>query len=344
MIQLSFQPRQVTKKLLSCLNERSADVLSLRYGLNPKDKNKSTLESIGKKYKITRERVRQIEEHSLSVIRKSDAYKEAEPFIDEVHSVIADLGGIAAEKELLESFSKNEAIQNHIYFILVIGDPFYVKKENEFFTHRWYVDQDLMNKVENSIQKLYASLSTEDIVEESKMIESFLDSLKGVSEKYKNKEIAKRWLRMSRKIDSNPLGEWGRSDSSNINVKGIRDYAYLVIRKHGSPIHFREVAESITKLFGKRAHVATCHNELIKDPRFVLVGRGLYALTDWGYATGVVRDVIKDVIVKNGSMTKEEIVEKVLKERYVKENTVLVNLQNCTEFTRDANGKYTCKN
>lgn len=340
MIKLSFQPKQITKKLLSVLNERSQDVLIQRYGLDAKDSSKSTLEAIGKKYKITRERVRQIEEHSLSTIRKSENYAEFEKVFKEVQGVIGEIGGLVAEDELLEEFSSSESIQNNIHFLLVVGDPFFKKKEDSQFSHRWYLDEELSTKVEESIKSLYESLGNDDIVPESEIIENFFEHLKGVSDDYKNEEIAKRWLRLSKKITSNPLGEWGRADSSNINVKGIRDYAFLVIRKHGSPIHFKEVAEQITDLFGKKAHVATCHNELIKDPRFVLVGRGLYALTDWGYSTGVVRDVIKDIIQKNGALTKEDIIEKVLKERYVKENTIMVNLQNSADFTKDEDGKY----
>jgi DNA-directed RNA polymerase delta subunit len=128
--------------------------------------------------------------------------------------------------------------------------------------------------------------------------------------------------------------------SSNIHTKGVRDYAFLVIRKHGSPIHFRDVAKQIEKLFDKKAHVATTHNELIKDKRFVLVGRGLYALAEWGYSPGVVRDVIKNILEKNGPMTREEVVTKVMKERYVKENTIAVNLQNPKYFKHDKEGRY----
>ena len=120
----------------------------------------------------------------------------------------------------------------------------------------------------------------------------------------------------------------------------MRDYAFLVIRKHGSPIHFREVAKQISIIFKKKAHVATTHNELIKDPRFVLVGRGLYALKEWGYISGVVKDVIRKIIEKNGPLSKEEIIEKVMKERYVKENTIIVNLQNQKFFKKDKTNKY----
>ena len=65
MIKLSFQPKQISKKLLAVLNERSRDILIKRYGLDPKNPAIFTLESIGKEYNITRERVRQIEKEGF---------------------------------------------------------------------------------------------------------------------------------------------------------------------------------------------------------------------------------------------------------------------------------------
>jgi DNA-directed RNA polymerase delta subunit len=300
-----------------------------------------TLEAIGKEYGITRERVRQIEEHSLATIRKSDEYQNQEKVFTELVGVIDELGAVISEEYLLNNISKTDSIRNHIHFILVVGDPFVKFKEDNHFMHRWSTDEGLAKTVENSIHKLYESLDDEDIVAESELISNFLNHLKDVSSKYRDEEIMKRWLDISKKISKNPLGEWGKAESPNINVKGIRDYAFLVIRKHGSPMHFRELAEEISRVFNRKAHVATCHNELIKDPRFVLVGRGLYALSDWGYSTGVVRDVIADILKKSGPLTKDEIVDKVLKERYVKENTIVVNLQNNKHFKKTKEGKYT---
>lgn len=340
MIKLSFQPKDITKKFLSVLTDRSKDVLIKRYGLG-KDTERMTLESIGNSYNITRERVRQIEEHSLATIRKSDAYKEAEEIFKELKGVIFDLGGVISEIELLDNLAKNETTRNQIHFLLVVGDPFIKFKEDDNFGHRWAVDANLAASVENSIKKLYENLKDEDIIPESELIKNFLNHLEDISDQHRNDQIAKRWLNISKKISKNPLGEWGKSESPNINVKGIRDYAFLVIRKHGSPIHFKELAEQISKTFNRKAHVATCHNELIKDPRFVLVGRGLYALTDWGYSSGVVRDVIKNILEKNGPLPKDEIIKRVLKERYVKENTIMVNLQNQKFFKKDKKGNYT---
>ncbi len=336
---ITFKPKQITKKILDTLPERARDIVINRYGLGDSDE-KQTLESIGKKYDITRERVRQIEEYSLSNIRKSPEFKNLNPVFDELKAIVNTLGGVVDEVELLDAVSTSKSIQNHIHFLLVLGDPFVRLKENNDFTCRWCVNEPLAKKIEESIKNLYGKLKEDEIVSESELIEEFLTHVKEVSEHQKNDEIIKRWLNTSKKIKKNPLGEWGKAESPNINVKGMRDYAYLVIRRHGSPIHFREVAEQISKLFGKKAHIATTHNELIKDPRFVLVGRGLYALSDWGYMSGVVRDVINNIINKNGPLTKDEIIEKVLKERYVKENTILVNLQNPKFFKKDVKGRY----
>jgi len=338
-ITISFKPKETTRHLLSILTKRGQDVLASRYGLGPKAV-RLTLDAIGKKYSITRERVRQIENHSLATIRKSKVYKDSEPIFTELKEVIIGLGGLVAERDLLKHFSKDLSTQNHLHFLLVIGEEFKREKEDEEFRHRWHVDAELSEKIKNALRKLYSKLSDDELVIEGDLISSFLEEIKDLNEKYKNDEVIKRWLSISHKIGKNPLGEWGRSSSPNVNAKGMRDYAFLVIRKHGSPIHFKEAAKAITLYFNKQAHVATTHNELIKDPRFVLVGRGLYALSEWGYMSGVVKDVIRKILEKEGPLSKEKIIEKVLKERYVKENTILVNLQNSKYFKKDRDNRY----
>lgn len=336
---ISFKPKQVVKQLLSSLPDRARDVLIFRYGLG-KDTKRMTLDAIGKKYGITRERVRQIENYGITNIRKSDEYKNAKDAFVEMENMLHSLGGIVVEDDFLGHVAKDKSLQNAIHFLLVIGEPFRKKKEDDEFRHRWHVNEELSKKVEEALRKLYSSLSNQDLLPESEMISRFLNHLEDVSERYKNQEVIKRWLALSKAVGKNALGDWGVAHSSNIKTKGMRDYAFLVIRRHGSPIHFRDVAKQISTMFNKKAHVATTHNELIKDPRFVLVGRGLYALAEWGYVPGVVRDVIRVILEKNCPLTKEEIIDKVMKERYVKENTIVVNLQNPKYFKRDKEGKY----
>jgi hypothetical protein len=337
---ITFKPKQVTKKILSPLQDRSLDIVKSRFGLGA-DSQRQTLEAIGDKYGITRERVRQIEQAALALIKKSDDYKGEKMVWSELKGIIEDLGGLVAEDELLSSISKDEETQNHVHFYLVLGDEFIKQREDDDYVSRWSVNADLSDKVHASLATLYTKLEDDELISESEMVNRFLDELKKINVSSVNEEIAKRWLCLSKGICKNPLGEMGRASASGVKARGIKDFAYLMMRKHGSPMHFREVAESITDTFEKKCHTATCHNELIKDKRFVLVGRGMYALKEWGYKPGVVREVIKEILKREGALTKEEVVEKVMKERYLKKNTILVNLQNPKYFKKNKDKKYT---
>jgi len=339
MAQISFKPKQVTKKILSPLQNRAYDVVFNRFGLG-EDAERKTLEAIGQKYGITRERVRQIENAALAAVKKSDTFKEATAVFDELKGLMHELGAVVAEDDLLEYLSKDKATQNHIHLYLVLGDDFKKEKEDEEFNARWSVDEDISREVHESLRKLYSSLSDDELISENDLISRFLENIKNVADKYKNEEIARRWLNISKNISRNPLGEWGKADSSNVKTRGIKDYAFLMMRKHGSPMHFREVAKAISDTFNKKCHTATCHNELIKDGRFVLVGRGTYGLSEWGYKKGIVRDVIKEILKKDGPLSKEDVVEKVSKERFLKKNTILVNLQNPKYFKKNKQGLY----
>lgn len=334
-----FKPKAIVKRLMMALPERSRSVLESRFGLGTSP-DRVTLEAIGKRYSITRERVRQIENHALAALKKSPAFAQAEAAFHELERIIDSLGGIVCEEDLLDFMTKDKSMQNHIYFLLVLGDPFKFRKEDDETNRCWYVDSELAGKVENALKSLYSGLSDEDLIPEGEMIDRFLKELQNINDKHRNNEVLRRWLTISKSIGKNPLGEWGQAHSQNVKTKGVRDYAYLAVKKHGSPLHFREVAALIEKMFARKAHVATTHNELIKDSRFVLVGRGMYALKEWGYTQGVVRDVVREVLRKNGPMTKEQIIQQVLKERHVKPGTIVVNLQNQKYFKRGKDGKF----
>ena len=336
---ITFKPKQITKKLLAVLPERARDVIEKRYGLG-KTPETYTLESIGRTYGITRERVRQIENYGVQSIQKSDAYREHQVIFDELRDALNTLGSVISEDDLLQELSSDPSTRNHIYFLLVLGDPFYRSKENTSFKHRWFTERKVSDTVEKALRNIYLSLKEDELIPEEDIIARLKTELAHIEERYHHESILKRWLSISKEIDRNPLGEWGHAASPNVRAKGIRDYAYLAVKRHGSPMHFREVADAIEKLFGKKAHVATTHNELIKDHRFVLVGRGLYALTEWGYSAGVVKDVLREILAHAGPLTREEIIDRVRKERYVKDNTIIVNLQDTALFKRLADGSY----
>ena len=338
---ITFKPKKITKKITSQLSDRASDVIMNRFGLTA-DGERKTLEEIGKKYNITRERVRQVEDSALNLIKKSSVYKEEQAIFNELKQLMHKLGSIVAEHEFLPYISKDKTTQNHIHFFLVLGDVFKKHREDEHFHTRWSVDDTMANKVHDALRKLYSSLKDEDLIPETEMIKKFFEQMKDISEQYRDEEIVKRWLSMSKSVAKNGLGEWGKATSHNIRTRGVKDYAFLIMRRHGSPMHFKEVADAISKTFGKKTHYATCHNELIKDSRFVLVGRGIYALAEWGYKAGIAREVIEDILKREKEpLSKEDIVTRVMKERYFKKNTILVNLANPKYFKKGKNGFYT---
>jgi len=101
------------------------------------------------------------------------------------------------------------------------------------------------------------------------------------------------------------------------------------MKKEKVPMHFVDISNKITEYLGETVKVNTIHNELIRNEEFVLIGRGLYALKEWGFKSGTVIDVITDVLKKKGeAMSTEDIIKSVLKVRDVKKTTIYMNLQN----------------
>ncbi|MCD8561468.1 hypothetical protein LRY29_00065, partial [Candidatus Saccharibacteria bacterium] len=136
---------------------------------------------------------------------------------------------------------------------------------------------------------------------------------------------------------------WGLAKWPTVNPKNIRDKIYVILAENKKPLHFSDIAKAIKDSSFKRKDVTTqaIHNELIKDKRFVLIGRGIYALDSWGYSKGTVSDIIADVLKKAGEpLHRDEIVKRVLKSRQVKETTILLNLQSKPQFKRVAKATY----
>ncbi|MDO8521896.1 MAG: sigma factor-like helix-turn-helix DNA-binding protein [bacterium] len=334
---IPFSPRAVSKDLLSELPERSRHVLVERFGLGPKGISR-TLDSIGKEYGITRERIRQIENHGVSLVRESSKYAEHSAELNDLKSALHSLGALLSNETILSEIA-GEKDRNHVVFILTVGHQFTDRRESNDFHARWHTDEQLADQVERALMNLAESIDADRLTPEEEFMQIFAKALRQEGIKNRPTDVLTRWLVISKRIGRNPLGEWGRADSPHVRIKNTRDFAYLTLRRHGSPMHFTEVAKSIKNLFSRDANPATTHNELIKDNRFVLVGRGLYALKEWGYQPGVVRDVIKLILEREGALTREEIIDRVRRERYVKDATISANLQNSI-FVRLPDGRH----
>ncbi len=342
-VTLTFKPKSVSKKLLNKLNPRTREVIINRYGLE--SEQKMTLEAIGKGYGITRERVRQIENFALQSIRKGDEYQNHNAVFEELANIVKSLGAVVSEDMLLNHISQDKVMHNHLNFFFALSNKFKKHKETDKHHARISVDDEVHNHVHEVLATLEDSISKEELVSEEEIISRFITNATHLAAQYKSdKDIIMRYLRLTKSLDKNQLNEWGHTSSNQVKVRGIKDFAYLILRKAGKPMHFREVAHTINTTFNKKAHVATCHNELIKDSRFVLVGRGMYGLAEWGRAGGVVRDVINKVLTEAGEpLGREDIVNRVMTMRDVKANTVIVNLQNPKYFEKVAGNKYIIK-
>ena len=326
--------------LVKNISTRNKDVISRRFGL--KSGRKETLESIGQSYGITRERVRQIEEFSLAQLAKFiNSVPEAGGYVTTAKEIINGNGGVMRESELFKAFSgheKENTVNASLVFILALaGEPLKVNETDSSHSF-WAIDkQHVQLFVDGVVSLVKAFEKAQKPVPHSELTGFAQDN--GVVFP-RDLKVA---LSISKELGSNVFGEIGLVSWPVVKPKGVRDKAYLVLKKHGDPKHFIDIAKLInaTGFSDRKANIQTVHNELIKDNRFVLVGRGLYGLTEWGYKAGTVKEVLVDVLRSHGKpLAKADLVAKVLDARVVKENTVLLNLQDSKVFLKKEDGTY----
>jgi hypothetical protein len=344
-----FDPAETASKLFGILNEREQDIITKRYGLN--GKGKSTLEEIGKSYSVTRERIRQVENSSLKRIQESfneTILKELEYLIN---NILEDHGDIMTEDRLVklllaaEDTSPTDGALVRFLLNQILPERLEQVKDSDAMYKSWSLpgtDWDIYHSI---IKQLTEIISTHG---EPLALELLLNharqQIKLENEMHENFEnIILNYLDITKKIEENKFNEWGLSHWNSIKPRRMNDKIYMIMKKEGKPMHFVDIAKRINETaFDTRiAYPATIHNELILDDKYVLVGRGIYALKEWGYKPGVVLDVIKDTIRKSPKpLTRDGIIEEVLKNRMVKRSTVILALMNKKHFVKNTDGTY----
>lgn len=345
-----LNPEILVAQLVKDLPERTKNILVKRYGLDGSERK--TLEEIGRSYGITRERVRQIESLALKELKKSSQFKKLQPLIEHLHNLLDQYGQLMERRYLMRIVSKHpattEANDNVIEFILHLADNFKFYSEDPDRKKAWGTvkadsekPKELINQLARVLEENKKPLSQKEAVK----IASNLDFAREY-ESLSSPEVVGSYLELSKKILKNPYNEWGLNSWNEIVPRGVKDKAYIVLKRTNKPLHFTEITDLINDAgFGRRkALPQTVHNELIKDRRFVLVGRGIYALKEWGYKPGTVADVVAGLLAEEKQpLTKTEIIDRVLKQRVVKKNTVVLALQNRTRFQKVSPDKYTLK-
>lgn len=321
--------------------ERDVTVVIGRYGLS--GEKPKTLEEIGRELGITRERVRQIEKNA---IRKLTEYMSTEIRGQEIlttfETKIKRDGGVVSKSRLFELLVGSESASNKLKYMICFLATLNTKigsiNETNDLKPGYYFELKL-NIINDTIKQAISILDTEKKPLEEKV---FLHKIEKHELGLKDEQVI-AIISLSKKILRTDLGHLGLSHWREINPKSIRDKTYYVLRKFNKPLHFTDISKHIETLDENKKSVTkqAVHNELIRDERFVLIGRGIYALSEWGYNAGVVEDVIEEVLVSAGKpMHKDDIISEVKKRRMVKETTILLNLQK-DRFQRVARATYT---
>lgn len=316
--------------------EREREIIARRFGLYDR---KETLEQIGELLGITRERVRQLEKAIM--IRLRIAAEDSLPHVERLEKIfirhLYDLGNVARLSDLSARSTKEntERERAHIAFIAELAPRLSVVEENDQYHHsvglKEHHDEKAIKKhvdeLVDVIKKHGEPLTTEELHE--KVNHNHPDHVRALA------SVSKNLASLQEK--------WGLAKWPTVNPKNIRDKIYVILQQNGKPMHFSDIAKAIKDSDFKRKDVTTqaIHNELIKDGRFVLIGRGIYALKEWGFKKGTVADIISDILRKEGGpLHRDEIVKRVLKHRQVKETTILLNLQGKQQFKRVAKATY----
>jgi hypothetical protein len=252
------------------LDSRSLSILNKRFALEMQ--KSATLQALGSKYGITRERVRQLEAQAIREVKKSIVkFEEVEALKEFAEKHLFSAGGLERDDIFMDEFhslSKSDEDKNifgnKARFIFKAIEYPYFADENETFHSFWYINDESKKKMEAIHKEVTKNLTA---------VEQFDEILRKAVAPYDVLEsIAVSFLAISKKMGIGPYGDIGLSDWEEINPKTVRAKAYVLLKKEGSPLHFTEIANKID------SHAPTVHNELIKDPRFVLVGRGTYGL------------------------------------------------------------------
>ncbi len=333
---VAINTEQLVQNILESIDrEREREIIARRFGLFDR---KETLEQIGELLGITRERVRQLEKAVVTKLRQTGADL---PGITETETILLDTLATTGDSARVTKLSKiltaddTRTDQSRIAFIASLCPNLATIDEDDNFyqaigalrTHNTASMKKKIEAIVGAIKKHKEPVTVKQ-----------LSTLAGVGDGQATESLAS----ISKKLAS-LNGRWGLIKWPTVNPKNIRDKIYVILSEGKKHMHFSEIADAIKNSDFKRKDVTTqaIHNELIKDKRFVLIGRGIYALKEWGYSRGTVADIIVEVMEKAGEpLHRDEIVKRVLESRFVKETTILLNLQSKPQFKRVSKATY----
>lgn len=333
------QLRQAAEDVLAQIpQEREKEIISRRFGLYG---SKETLEQIGDMLGITRERVRQLEKAILVRLRllvADGGIPSASAAEKMVTSHLSEMGRAAPLHNLAKHVlgrDVTDSERSHVAFIAELNPSINIITENDDYYHSAIIGTPNDEKnIKKQVEEIVKAIKQHGQPVTAEELHKTLN--------YEHPSNIAALASISKKL-AHLRGLWGLIKWPLVNPKTIRDKIFVILDSNGQPMHFSDIAKAIKDSDFKRKDVTiqAIHNELIKDKRFVLIGRGIYALESWGYARGTVADIITSVLREAGEpLHRDEIVKRVLDKRQVKETTILLNLQAKPQFQRSAKATY----
>jgi len=318
--------QDLIQKIINQLEPRKKEIIVRRFGLE--GNKREALESIGKSFNICRERVRQIEKKTIrEILEKNPSLKK---IFNNLLSYFKEYGYLRKEETVLTELSNSEN-KNYIFFLLSLRKDYFqrINGKKDFFNF-WTTKPDVIPRVKEIIKKLIKKFKKEKTPL----------TLKEMNKHFQLPEkVLSSYLEISKIIMKNKNGLYGLKSWPMINPRRIRDRIYFLMKEIKKPLHFKKIHELMPK-----TNINSIHNELIKDDRFVLVGRGTYALKEWGYIPGNLKElIIKYMKEKKRPLLKEEIIDFILKQRFVKKFTILQYLCDRMLFEKRKDGRYYVK-
>ncbi|MBN1494708.1 hypothetical protein JW911_03160 [Candidatus Peregrinibacteria bacterium] len=335
---------EILDDIFMVLSSKEKEVVVKRFSLN--NKPRMTLEKIGQEFSVTRERIRQIEKIALGKLKRTVTSTKLNEISILARGFIQDRGGVSTEKTLISEIlnvigSQDNIDASIIRLALNITPELELSEKSNLFYPFWRINTILEKNVQVIIDAGIALMNKKgDVTDADKLGEELKNELASKGMNYEKQTLVS-CLEVDKRIKKVGAG-FGLMSWRHINPRSIRDKAYIVLKKAQNPLHFIEIANKIAESgFDKKVvTVQAVHNELIRYDQFVLVGRGLYALKEWGYKKGTVADVIEDLLAKKSPMSKSDIIQGVLKQRQVKKGTISLNLQKNTHFVRVGRAMY----
>lgn len=341
---LAVNLQSLLDDLFLVLTEKEAMVIKKRFALQ--GQSKQTLEKIGKHFKVTRERIRQIESIALSKLRRTVRTTKLNEVNEMAKGILRMNGGVMKEDNLITQVLKRTASSSEVdgavlRLSFAIDSEMASSGHSGTFLPFWRLEslamEDISLIVESTVKilkKRKSCIGTDELISGVQALNLFKDRIP-------SRELIASCLTIDERLREIDEG-WGLTEWRFVRPRSIRDKVEIILRKAGQPLHFMDIANRIREASfdHKNVTVQAVHNELIRYPQFVLVGRGLYALKEWGYEPGTVADVIEKILAEKGPLSKREIIAEVAKQRTVKVGTISLNLQKMPYFVRVGRAVY----